>query len=342
MALDHKRIDWIDYTKGIGIILTIVGHTVRQGLLGGAARALIFSFHMPLFFMLSSLTYNYVEDVDVFRNKTKKSARHLLMPVVSVTMIYIFWRVIHEPSLVISLPYWKAVIYQIIIGSGVDEYIGNYKVNALGIPWFFFALFIGRTAYHYIRIKQHDMFIISTMITLIGISLGRNDGYLPFSMDIALAVFLFLWVGDKMKTTYPEQASLSLAGLSFVIWIFTLAFLVPNKQWTYLELAVRRYSLFPISYICAITGTFLFCEIGKYISKMGGIFVPLKIIGKYSLDLLLIHHLDSMWFALWAVEGRQFFTSAKRVAVDLTLFAIVRIIKMLIYIMKRRSRRNEI
>ena len=52
-----KRIDWVDCAKGIAIILVLIGHTVTfdtesQRL----ARGIIFSFHMPLFFVLAGIT----------------------------------------------------------------------------------------------------------------------------------------------------------------------------------------------------------------------------------------------------------------------------------------------
>lgn len=44
---DRQRIDWIDFAKGITILLVIIGHNVS-----GPLRGAIFSFHMPLFFIL--------------------------------------------------------------------------------------------------------------------------------------------------------------------------------------------------------------------------------------------------------------------------------------------------
>ncbi|STU64905.1 acyltransferase [Klebsiella pneumoniae subsp. ozaenae] len=57
---------WVDYAKGIGIILVVFGH-VNRGLysagiqLSGSSYLLtdsiIYSFHMPLFFFLSGLFF---------------------------------------------------------------------------------------------------------------------------------------------------------------------------------------------------------------------------------------------------------------------------------------------
>lgn len=62
----HSRLAWVDYAKGIGIILVVYGHVAR-GLMssGWAAHSdllqtvdrVIYSFHMPLFFLLSGLFF---------------------------------------------------------------------------------------------------------------------------------------------------------------------------------------------------------------------------------------------------------------------------------------------
>ena len=51
--MNDKRLLWIDVAKGIAIILMIIGHTVK---FGTYSRNFIFSFHMPLFFILTGFT----------------------------------------------------------------------------------------------------------------------------------------------------------------------------------------------------------------------------------------------------------------------------------------------
>ena len=50
--LKKKRIEYIDIAKGIGIIFVISGHLLNKN---SAPYAFIYSFHMPLFFVLSGL-----------------------------------------------------------------------------------------------------------------------------------------------------------------------------------------------------------------------------------------------------------------------------------------------
>ena len=48
-----KRIEWIDIAKGIGIILVVIGHISQIKVLND----IIYSFHMPLFFIISWYLY---------------------------------------------------------------------------------------------------------------------------------------------------------------------------------------------------------------------------------------------------------------------------------------------
>ena len=53
MMEQSKRIEWIDALKGFGMILVILGHMTIPEFL----RRCIFSFHMPLFFLISGYLY---------------------------------------------------------------------------------------------------------------------------------------------------------------------------------------------------------------------------------------------------------------------------------------------
>ena len=53
LAYQHapQRLDWVDVARGIGIIAVVVGHVWTRGPL----RDAMYSFHMPLFFLLSGM-----------------------------------------------------------------------------------------------------------------------------------------------------------------------------------------------------------------------------------------------------------------------------------------------
>jgi fucose 4-O-acetylase-like acetyltransferase len=64
LAADTSRVGWVDYARGLGILLVVIGHTLRglmtSGIQERAGWAVtldewIYAFHMPLFFALSGL-----------------------------------------------------------------------------------------------------------------------------------------------------------------------------------------------------------------------------------------------------------------------------------------------
>ena len=52
-----NRIAYIDAAKGIGILLMILGHTGMYGL-PVVMHKMIYSFHMPMFFIISGFLFN--------------------------------------------------------------------------------------------------------------------------------------------------------------------------------------------------------------------------------------------------------------------------------------------
>lgn len=69
-----KRIDYLDAAKGIAILAVIVGHFYAPGVIG----RIIYSFHLPLFFIISGYCIkDYRADMSFMH-----SARGLLIPYV--------------------------------------------------------------------------------------------------------------------------------------------------------------------------------------------------------------------------------------------------------------------
>jgi len=163
--------------------------------------------------------------------------------------------------------------------------------------------------------------------SLLGIILGRGGVWLPFSIDIALAAMLFFYTGYKMKNYSLDTHPYNNLVLFTFVWIVSLRFTFPDVgQWTYMELAVRRYPLFPVCYIAAILGTLVFAQIGYILVKFKTLSRPIVYIGKNSMCLFFIHHLDVNWMKFWLVENHQFYSAAERIVVDLIVFYMVMII----------------
>ncbi len=70
-----RKVFW-DVLKGIGILCVLYGHTVRLGTL---PSRMIFTFHMPLFFLISGILFD-IGRIPDFKSLTRKIWRNLLLP----------------------------------------------------------------------------------------------------------------------------------------------------------------------------------------------------------------------------------------------------------------------
>lgn len=88
--MTKQRINYLDVAKGIGILLMIFGHIDR----GGIIQTWIYSFHMPLFFIVSGIiSYKKISETTVLKNDIVKKIKGLLYPYFMfslLTMIYVF------------------------------------------------------------------------------------------------------------------------------------------------------------------------------------------------------------------------------------------------------------
>ena len=78
----RKRIDWLDIAKGIAIISTIIGHSFGKNRIG----VFIFSFHMPIFFILSGYTLKKIQFSE-FTKAIFKDFKRLIIPIFVVFTI---------------------------------------------------------------------------------------------------------------------------------------------------------------------------------------------------------------------------------------------------------------
>lgn len=330
MSEQKQRIEWIDLAKGITILLVIVGHTVLEGFWGQIVRGIIFSFHMPLFFILSCATYRTFNTWPQFTKKLKKSAKYLLLPALATFSLDILIQYVQAiNSYNLGLEFWKDKLFTLVFASGVSTSYNGFDVAGLGIAWFFFALFIGRTTFDYIQLSVKEgskLLLFSCVISMAGVLYGKIQ-WMPFSMDVALASMPFFYFGHCMQYMNLTEAPLNKLGFWFVVWIGTLA-LTFTGSWTYMELAVRRYPLFPICYITAIAGTMAVVELSVLLCRLKKTMSGFILIGKNSMYLLCIHIMDGYMKFIWGgEEENQWILSARRIVFDLILFGAVMLIR---------------
>lgn len=144
---NNLRLDYLDVAKGIGIILVVMGHT---GFLKEGVSRFVFSFHMPLFFIISGMLLHH-SDID---NRDigpliRKKIRSLMIPYISFSLIYIAISAVELLTGVLS----KAEMIQSVI----------YMFTLYGDStlWFLPALLIGEILFILLNRKFKGVMLLA-------------------------------------------------------------------------------------------------------------------------------------------------------------------------------------
>ena len=335
--VNRSRVGWIDCARGIAILCVIIGHTTNDFII----RGVIFSFHMPLFFICSGMTYRVSQNNEEFLKKLKKS--FIALPL-TATILFLA-----KDILLWILPYNSVNTFSItkelkalFFSSGVpmDSFIGNVK--AIGMTWFFFVLFTARMIYDYICMKLDRKYaaMVAVLLMIVGYIFSKRL-WLPFSMDIVLVVVIFIISGSWYKSVFTKYENISIAAAAgiVILWagLFTATYFIGG---TYLALASRTYPAFPLCLVTALAGTAsIFC-ISIIMQKAGKLFKLLEIAGRNSLLLFEIHYFDDIWSKLWNVFDNSAFVgqlgnTALRLIIDIVIFAVIYMLKSKYYTNKK-------
>jgi fucose 4-O-acetylase-like acetyltransferase len=155
------RVSWIDYAKGLGILLVVIGHTLRG--LNSDSNTIyppewsyidtwIYSFHMPLFFFISGLLSNKIANQSC-PNFTLSKLRTIAYPYIIWTFIIQGIRVLSgqdKTNVITFLSSFWTIVYQ-----------------PIGIFWFFYALFLISLMHFCIMKLSRNLWIVSLVSILL-------------------------------------------------------------------------------------------------------------------------------------------------------------------------------
>lgn len=280
------RLDWVDVAKGIAILLMVIGHEVQNQHI----HAFIFSFHMPLFFILSGFTSRRVNTWQMLERKLRKSFTHVwLLAVLMVILLGI------ENLLFLKefsfVTFYQSVLRGIFWGSNIPT-IGLMSV---GVMWFMFVFFWAKLLFDILQVVLSDAFIGGILIILSGISMFYCQNfthYLPQAFDIVPIAALFMWTGSIARKVMDDYSLIKGKSVFyFMIITFWIICFILN---IYIELSIRHYPLTFVSIVEALGGTLAVSLLSKW-SVSYKVSKALQIIGKHTLAVMCIHHLDLYW-----------------------------------------------
>lgn len=196
MQDDHlRRIEWLDIARAISIILVVLGHSSTSKYL----VTYIYSFHLPLFFVISG--YLFTQKEMSCLNYMKNRAKTILVPyfVFSFLTYFIYIAIYAVSSNKTKYPY-SIVLKQL---AGIFYSNGTIWMDFNYTIWFLTCMFIVQLMFFLI------MKYIKNNFQLVGILVASSIvGYLgsvfmpvrlPWSIDVAFTAIVFYGAGYLLR-----------------------------------------------------------------------------------------------------------------------------------------------
>lgn len=190
---EDQRIDWIDCVKGIGIILVYIGHCYIP-----AVNGLIYSFHMPLFFIISGFLWNNSKYQQMtLKDFVEKKIKAYIFPYLKMAMIcFVIWGLLYGIFQCDNISGYFYKIWQYTYGI-LLVYPRSQYMPACYPLWFLVALFFAEFLY-YLANKTKVPVLLILLYTIIGYGFSKLIK-LPFCIDCALSLVFFLYIGNQIR-----------------------------------------------------------------------------------------------------------------------------------------------
>lgn len=224
MSHYNSRIIWIDWMKFIGIALVVMGHLSFTNIF---INQFIYSFHMPLFFIIAGFLFNYTD------NYLIKNIKNLILPYLIYCCInYAWWFIfsyIRHPE-IYEHSFENAVIKPVLGILIAVDYKTPISFPIPGALWFLIAMFWVRTFYSLIvdKFGEYKSIVISIILCLMLMAiylLKKNNLDLLFSLDSSILAFPFFIFGIILKKNIIFDCNKIIILIVLIISIITTYFL---------------------------------------------------------------------------------------------------------------------
>lgn len=274
---EKKRIDYFDIAKGIGIILMILGHMSLQN---KYLKNFLYTFHMPLFFIISGYFFRYRENKICIKNIIKK----LIIPYTLTCIIIIFYKVFrllldgNFSDITNTIKVWGlASIY----GSG---YGIRYGIQFIGAIWFLLALGFATYIMNLIY-NQKYRYLWVLLIAYVGYKTSTYI-WLPLSIQVGMVALVFVYIGVLVRENDLFNTKIPIILYLFLIFIMVFC----TKYCGNIDMVRNYYNDGLIDFIGGLSGTFLCIKISMIIDKYTKMLSKMfAFIGRNSLLCMCIH-----------------------------------------------------
>lgn len=246
--MSPRRIDYFDRARGLGLLAVIVGHIIPvYGSNLQYVNDLLYSFHLPLFFIISGYFFKYEYSIREFLHK--KFVNYVIPYISCSLVIIVYWTVTR------------------VLDHGVTG-LGNYiTVMARGfvvqrrftVLWFLASLVVAELLlYMLFQFNNSLKFVAAISVVLSVLFLVYSEKglpILPWNIETSCIILPFLVFGYALrKLRFFEMQKIANTSLIILLLIAGSLILFYNSLFggDGLELYARHYSFFPLTFTAAI------------------------------------------------------------------------------------------
>ncbi|EPD8208892.1 acyltransferase family protein [Yersinia enterocolitica] len=301
----------IDVFRGVCILFVVLGHTdyIPKPLMD-----LIYSFHMPAFFILSGYLFNTGKKQKLLERVNSRFKR-LIIPA------WILGLICGVPFLLMLATGYGGITYDIFLTklygtlTGYPSYSHTFNSTPL---WFLFSLFVVDIIATYIFSITDRAVIALYIIGGLGVVISQiTNQVTPFNILISLVGVLFFSIGVSIREIVNSNIHFDgriILTLSFVIFSFgNVCFSSPINMATN-TIGHGLSSIYNI--IVATCGTIFIAVLSTYISKikkmskyiawLGVNTIPIVAFDYYANNIILFAHqwleLPSLWYSSFIIK----------------------------------------
>jgi len=312
-----KRLTYLDTAKGIGVFLVLIGHLQGEPFFSyspifSPLCKWIFSFHMPLFFIISGMLIR-------LKNDENKDLKTLATKRFRGIMIPYYW---------FSFFYLLAVVYALIrgniqVGTLYEQIWYVLSLYGMSVLWFLPALFLGELLFLLIMKKAPKKLAPVCLLVTLGLGIVFNMLLKSFTYETVvlkgLSQFLtvlirplfvcsFIAVGYYAYGFFKEREKKSIVELliGLVLMAIDVVLFTQNSSVDFRSLVYGNLILY---YVCAITASLGLILICKNLPDVK----PVIFWGCNSLIVMAVHNSETVLFYAMklAMYINQFVTRAK-------------------------------
>ena len=362
MSDKKKRLDYLDMTKGLGMILVLIGHLQGDSIFTFSPYiqplcVYIFSFHMPMFFIVSGILQSIKKDeIKPFKDVALSRFKGIMIPYYWFSFFYL---------LVVVAALIKGEIAVQTLYLNIWYVLSGYGMNVL---WFLPALYLGELLFIFLRrrIREEVPFVAvivlsNAIVYLASYFIGIAEYPTPFLMRVhELIIMIFrpvlvsgfiaigyyaheLLKGKGRLGEFFNKPQLSEKGgisaryrmayivLGLMLFGICFAFFRINNGIDFRTLAFRNVFFF---FVCALSGSFGMISFCKGLPR-----IPLFCYwGVGSLIFMATHNSQVMltWSLKTAMYVNQYLTRARGyICYAIVVVMITAYSTLMIYIIRR-------